>query len=240
MFNINKHRWKIKPKRWGPPSLVRQTIYNNLEKIYHINSRNAAIIFPMWECGGNVIYDYSKYGTNGTASGDVSWYGNYINIGADVDRITSSFLNVSASTGTIILGFIPDWNDGDARNHVLFDTYGGNNKRIVFYESGASNLNLYTNTISRGSTTYSWVANTKYNIAITWPTNILYINGSQHYNYSDGNLGNSASTLYIGDAYTASDFGSDGKFMYLYIFNEALTSSQIALFDDRPYGILEK
>lgn len=233
-------RWKVKPKRWGSYSLVQQTIYKNCEKIYGIDPVHVALIFPMWECGGNKIYDYSKYRTDGTFVGTPSWYRNYINFSNNADTITSSFSNVSASAGTIILGFIPNWNDGDGKTHPLFDTYGGSNRRVAFYEAGSGSLlTLQTNSTSRGGFAYTWSANSIYNIAITWPTNICYINGVQQNDYTDGDLGNSSDTLYICNSYALNATG-DGKFMYLYIFNNALTASQAKLFNDRPYGLFEK
>ena len=74
-------------------------------------------------------------------------------------------------------------------------------------------------------------------LAVTWGENLLYYNGEQVADFTDGSLGASSTIMYIGDRYTLTDNAFNNTIKSFLVFNKVLTPTQIATLSDNPYQL---
>lgn len=176
----------------------------------------------------------------GSASGTPTVSGNYsdpfdfkgVLLGSTVSRITSAAATgFPTNAGSIEMLVRPRWNNADGLRHILWDTYGGNNRRFTFHKYSDNLTTLSTDSTARGTFSFPWTAHQLYHVVLNWGTNQLYINNALVKTYTAGGLGTGATTLYIGDRYTTSDYSFTGIVYYFIVRDVALTLAEITAFN---------
>jgi len=190
-----------------------------------------------WE---GYAYDDPAFQPLGTATGAATMTPHHtmpydlkgVTILSSASRIsTPAAAGFPAAAGSIEMLVRPSWNNVDGASHFFWDTWGGSNRRFLFYKSSGNVTYLYTDNTSRGYFTFPWVAHQLYHVVLNWGTNTLYINGSLANNFTDGGLGLGASTLYIADHYTSANNSFSGFIYYFIARDLALTPDEIATFN---------
>ena len=185
----------------------------------------------MPEGSGNIVQDLSGNGNVGTFVGTINWAAGRNGPAIDIAGI-ADYVDVSVSLGTtftIIADIFP----------VEMDAYGGivtfDNTHGLFYQEASDKITYFLGTDHFSDTViphdaWSRIALVRKETAISF-----YLNG-----VPDGTdtITNTAFTAeYIGSDNSAEDY--KGKMGYVYIFNRALSASEIALLYQFPfYGFL--
>ncbi len=200
-------------------------------------SRGLVGAWIMNEGSGDRVYDSTQNQQNGVFNGNnTDWRNSGVLLGASQDRIIIPITSrINNAFGMVAFSFTPNWNYNDGNVHYIFDTYGGANERFILWKNTNDTLDLYTQTVSRGTIVYTFEANKKYSIVVTWPDNKVYINGIESLDGTDADLGNGSSTLYLGDRYIAANQSLDGTFHYFYLFNTIGTLQEIEQLHIDPY-----
>jgi hypothetical protein len=205
--------------------------------------------YPFLEQSGLIAGDFGPGKADGTLTANVTHCQYYYPLGvpygykgltfaASVSRVVSAAAaNFPADAGSIEMLVRPTWNRNDGIGHYFWDTYGGNNRSFRLYKHTDDSTYLYTDLTYRGEFVYSFVAGTLYHIVLNWGTNELYINKVLVKNFSDGGLGNGASTLYIGDRNAYSNVSFSGNIYFFIARDVALTLAEITAFYNFWYNL---
>lgn len=146
--------------------------------------------------------------------------------------VSSAAAGFPPAAGSIEMLVRPSWNWNDGLNHVFWDTYGGSNRRFLFWKAATNLTGLSTDNISRGTFSFAWTSDTLYHVVLNYGVNRLYINKSLAYDFSDGGLGLGSSTLYIGDRYSDPLYSFNGLVYYFLARDVALSLAEISVFYD--------
>jgi len=198
--------------------------------------------YQLLEGSGLTASDSGPGQAVGTLTANVSWCPFYhppgtlygykgVTIATSYSVITSSAaLGFNGTSGSIEMLVKPSWSQADGLIHYFWNTYGGAGKyfRLLKFTDGLTYLS--TNSLTRGSFSFAWVAGTVYHIVFNWGTNELYINGVLANNYTDGTLGSGATTLCIGDAAVYANCSFSGNIYYFIVRDVPLTLAEIATF----------
>jgi hypothetical protein len=198
--------------------------------------------YPLLEGTGLTAKDMGPANKPGTLSANVTWCPYYgpgglqlgykgVIIAASQSRIVSAAAaGFNAAEGSIEMLVKPSWSYDDGLGHYFWDTYGGANKRFYFRKTTANLTNLVTNGVSRGDLDFHWVVGNIYHIVLNWPANELYVCGSLVKDYDDGDLGDGAADLYIGDRYTTANQAFNGNIYYFIVRDVPLTQDEVNYF----------
>jgi hypothetical protein len=198
--------------------------------------------YPLLEGTGLTAKDMGPANKPGTLSANVTWcpyeyppgtpYGyKGVIIAASQSRIVSAAAaGFNAAEGSIEMLVKPGWSYDDGIGHYFWDTYGGANKRFYFRKTTANLTNLVTNGVSRGDLDFHWIVGGIYHIVLNWPANELYVCGSLVKDYDDGDLGDGAADLYIGDRYTTANQAFKGNIYYFIVRDVPLTQAEVNYF----------
>jgi hypothetical protein len=178
----------------------------------------------------------------GTLTANVTWCPYYyppgipygfkgVTIGPTLSHISSAAAaGFHWTEGSIEMLVKPSWNNNDGIAHFLWTTTGGAGKIFRLQKYTDAQTYLTTDSLARGGFSYPWTAGTVYHVVLNWGTNQLYINGVLVKDYTDGNLGGGASTLYIGDHQSSPNCAFSGDIYYFIVRDVPLTAAEIAAF----------
>jgi hypothetical protein len=190
---------------------------------------------PYWASASFYGATYAPFGgATGTGTNPTPTAYSYkgVTIGASLSHIVSSAATgFPAAAGSIEMLVRPTWNYNDGSNHYFWSTYGGNNRLFHLWKDAGGTTALYTDSTYRGEFTYQWQATSLYHVVLNWGTNALYINNVLVKTFSAGGLGTGATTLYIGNYYTAASRSFSGTIYYFIVRDVALTLAEITAFN---------
>jgi len=187
----------------------------------------------VWYKADSNTVDASGNDYTGTWRGSASYTngvnGQAFNIGSSESAVLSAVAaDMNLTAGTICFWAKPNWDNTDSDIHIFFDTYGGSNRRTLLMYYGISLTQIfYTDTVNRGGFSQTIIADEWFFMTIVYGTNEMYINGELVNDYTDGDLGDGASTLYIGDRYTNGDSACYSAIDDFMIFTNVLTTAEI-------------
>jgi hypothetical protein len=193
-----------------------------------LTDKNIRNFYPLLEGSGLNTFDMGPGLKKGLLTANVSWLTKGVTIAASVSRIVSAAAaEFNLVEGSIEMLVMPSWNYNDGKEHGFFDTYGGNNRRLVMWKDPNNTTVLYTDSTARGSFTFNWVAGTTYHIVLNYGTNKLYIDSVLVKTFTAGTLGTGATNLYIGDEFSGSNIAWAGNIYYFIVRDVPLTQTEI-------------
>jgi hypothetical protein len=136
----------------------------------------------------------------------------------------------NGTEGSVEMLVKPSWNHTDGVVHYFWNTWGGPSKYFRLFKYMDNRTYLTTNSLTRGSFEFSWVAGTVYHVVLNWGTNQLFINGVLAYDFSDGTLGSGCTNLCIGCIGSVANCSFAGTIYYFIVRDVPLTLSEIATF----------
>jgi len=195
-----------------------KNISTGASRIYDKRKYQARKMDATLESGAEVVVDGGRFPGKSVAS--------LYDSGHKV-RIPSEYID--NTVGTIEIWVKLNWNYDDGITHDFWD--GQRGVRFLIWKRGDnSKTQLYTGNVPRGDFTYQWEANKWYHLAVVWPDNIIYINGKEEKDCSDGTLLDSGgegigTSLTIGYGHMASAF--EGYIGEVAIYDHVLSKDEI-------------
>lgn len=229
-----------KPEQWAQPELVQWAVRDYCENTLGVAYSDLVVALPFWGAGSQ--FDYSPNGFTGTNVG-CSFDGQKLTADAENDRIYISDddrLDTLANF-TMVCSFEYSSLPG-TYNYIIGKSYS---EYLLYINSSGPYLarSFYTDASGDdANTTKTLTSGTKYNIALTWGVDDLYLR-----TYCDGTQVNSTA---LNGSYTnantenftlfnRNDLARDlrGSAYTAYLFKVVLNADLIALMDDDPYGM---
>lgn len=236
-----KHSANVKPWRWGGDTDIQYAVKENAGKIYGINPDNIVLAMPMFP--NAPLLDYSKSGNHGIEVGGPTWRGQSLSFdGVDdyVNVAASASMNNLTDQLTISLWFKQD---------VV------QQGKDLIYQYKQSSTYIYKFYLSSGTKRISWSTDTSVGAAsVTSVTNfeanqwyhlVGIYNGSNNIIYVNGVYDNQIAQSGTLDAPIGVGYFRMAAQPYRglidnpLISNIALTADQVALMNDRPWGLYE-
>ena len=196
-------------------------------------------LWLMNEGSGNIVQDLSGNGNGGTINGDFLWTPGKYGTAVELIGVTD---NISANTPpniTNAITYVVRFNShigsagGDQVLIRLKDTVFKIDNALSAYFIWYSDIDVAPKTFN-----YVFAANTSYEVAVTQigTTYALYVNGLQVQTGETDALDLVSSVDLILGAYNLTGtWDLDGLLEYAYIYNRALTASEIAQLYEEPF-----
>jgi hypothetical protein len=236
---------KLRPRQWGPLSEVRAAVVYNAQKIYGIDPADIVGGWPTWEGGGNQLHSIAGVTDRATFVNDVTWITEGINLAGSNDSLTvpdSNLLDITGeltlltrmrtTTSAPLLGVL-------GKEAATFETVPYvlylNNAEVRFLLGNGSVFTIAESNTTENDGVWKSIAgriNSSDVMSVlvdgvqlgTTPT----FSGTRQTNTSD---------FLIGKMPTQ-PFTHNGDLDFPLIFSRHLTSDQLRLFHDMPYGLI--
>ena len=241
--------WKYKPPAWGPASHVKSIVQEKCDNIYKLPK--PLIYFGMLEGAGATAHNLSG-DTNATIQG-FGWKNKALYAGSNVTQridLPADFLPLDGTTSfSVMLDFYLDATVSADRGLFYTKSHAGSNPILLWADSASQKkfaAILSTNISSTGTALSGQEisAGNRYIVFLTWDGSALrlYINGKED---TAGDFPKTlGGTLRVGTQYifgNSSDYLKPffGYFNQCGLWAEAIPQSQIAFFNDYPYGLVQ-
>lgn len=182
---------------------------------------------------GERLIDWSGYHNHGTLTNmdpATDWVTTPYGWGLDFDAATN-YVGISSDVWNASEGTIAFLADKPIADDFLWDTLG--DRFLLFSTLIGGELPLYTGGVLRGTESGASITDDLHLWLVTWPTNILYIDGVLFKDYDDGALG-AVGELHLANRYTGS-YGLTGRGVMLSIWSRALSAVEIRALAADPF-----
>ena len=247
------HKPQEKPRKWGSFQDVQYAVMKNCEKIYGVDPDSIVLAMPLF---WGVALDYSGKNNHGTRDATYmpTWNSEGILFDANREHINSldmKYVEQGANCcGTIVFSFIRNGGASPTYDYYFYNTvftkfsgYRQHEGSTANFYAGGAGTQLGWNSIDPFDASIG-----PHSLAFAWDTGVILdrvkviVNGVNEVSSTPVLIwGDSAAgtTLDVGGRNDSDGRYSNGTMKYFNVFNEYLTSDQIALFHDLPWALYQ-